>query len=206
MLSRAASALVALTLLLAAPRLARAEDWIFFDAHPVHPAAGGGFCELAGAHVHDYAPIDPSAFVLRDGLWFFVGDPVVFGYRGTVYRFDGPHEVTGSEGFAACTRAGVHYHLYPPAVVAGADSTVLVTPWLPARAAYPYWWDDRPRRRAEPRPAHPYPVAPTPAPPAPPAVGPPASRAIAPRLPPGPRRPVAPVAPPPPARGADRSR
>ena len=81
---------------LLAPGAARAEEWIFFDPHPIHPAAGRGFCEAAGAHVHDYAPVDPAAFVLTEGLWIFVGDPVAFGYRGVVHRFDAGHVVPAS--------------------------------------------------------------------------------------------------------------
>lgn len=206
MIRRIRIALLAASVTLSLPALAQAEEWIFFDPHPVHPAAGGGFCEGAGAHVHDYAPIDPSEFVRRDGLWFFVGDPVTWGYRGTVYRFDGGHEVEGSSGFAACARAGVHYHLYAPAVIVGSDSAVYVTPMVA-----PLWWDDRPRRRMERRRPHDFPVEVRDVRPAPPSIGPPAGGSRGGRVLDLPRR-RAPVpagvrslAPPPPARPAPRS-
>jgi hypothetical protein len=186
--------------LLTVPLAAHAEDWIFFDGHPIHPAVGGGFCDTAGAHVHDYAPVDPSAFVVRDGLWYFVGDPVTYGYRGTVYRYDGAHEVAHSTGIATCSRSGAHYHLYAPAVVVGPDTGLYVTPVV----VDPYWWDRRVRRRAEPRRPHAFPVEVNVARPAPPAIGPGASRHVAPRPvdPPVPRTPM----PPPPARAARRGR
>jgi len=185
-------AVVVLAMTFLAPGVARAEEWIFFDPHPVHPAVGGGFCEMTGAHVHDYAAVDPGAFVRRDGLWFFVGDPVPYGYRGTVYRFEGSHEIAGSEGFAACTRAGVHYHLYPPAMVVSADDALYLTP-----VVAPFWWDDRPRRRVEPRRPHAFPVEVRDVRPAPPAIGPPAARPRGARVLDPPRR--APAPPPPPA-------
>jgi hypothetical protein len=188
---------VALVLTLSVPALAHAEEWIFFDPHPVHPAAGGGFCEGAGAHVHDYAPIDPSEFVRRDGLWFFVGDPVTWGYRGTVYRFDGGHEVEGSSGFAACSRAGVHHHLYAPVVIVGPDRAVYVTP-----VVAPFWWDDRPRLRVQTRRPHAFPVDVRVVRPTPPAIGPPASRPHGARALDSSRR--SPAPPPPAARGSHR--
>jgi len=143
------------------PAAALADEWIFFDPHPVHPAAGGGFCEEPGAHVHDYAPVDPGAFALRDGLWFFVGDPVAYGYRGPVYRYEGSHEVPDSMGFAACPLTGVHYHLYPPGPI---EVVAPVTAWGygPAVGA-PFWWDARRPRRAGPGRPHAFPVGPPPA-------------------------------------------
>jgi hypothetical protein len=208
---RATVALVALILVSAVPRLALAEEWIFFDPHPIHPAAGRGFCETAGAHVHDYAPVDPGAFVLQDGLWFFVGDPVAFGYRGTVYRFEGSHEVDGSEGGAVCGTSGVHYHLYAPTMFVGAGDVgaVYVTPVIA-----PHWWDhgrrdhgrwDHGARRhdARRRP-HAFPVDPPPDVRRRPAIGPPAARARGSAAPMTPRRPAEPrgAVPPPPARAA----
>lgn len=184
---------VASAFVLAAPRVAHAEDFIFFDAHPVHPAAGGGFCEAAGAHVHDYAPVDPGAFVLRDGLWFFVGDPVVYGYRGAVYRFDGPHEIGGSEGVGVCSISGVHYHLYAP-VVAMAPAPALF--YAPMLGVSPWWWDAPVARPPRPEREHVYPVSP-PRPPRVRPTPPPTTRAFPVPSSTGPRR----VAPPPPARG-----
>lgn len=165
----AVAAAVAVAFAASSPGEAQAEDFIYFDAHPVHPAAGGGFCETAGAHVHDYAPVDPAAFLRRDGLWFFIGDPVVFGYRGTVYRFDGPHEIagSGSEGGTVCSMRGVHHHLYAPVVVAAPD------PWAPVPILVsPWWWDVPVVRRPRPERPHAFELAPPPSPPRPRASGP----------------------------------
>ena len=155
---RIAAAVALSAALFAVPAVACAEERIYFDPHPVHPAAGGGFCEEPGAHVHDYAPVDPGAFLLRDGLLFFAGDPVAFGYRGPVYEFEGSHEVSGSSGIATCSMAGIHYHLYAPAVVAVVPGAT----WFGGPLGGPIWWDERRPRRARADRVHLYPGPPPP--------------------------------------------
>jgi len=164
------------------PAAARADEWLFYDPHPVHPAAGGGFCELPGAHAHDYAPVDPGAFVHSEGLWVFVGDPVVYGYRGIVYGFPAGHATPDG---ALCPIAGAHHHLYGPAVDPG---------WAAAPSVVVPWWAPPVVVVREPVRPHAFPVAPPVARATRPAVGPPLRRTVvtaprSPRLLTRPRRP-----------------
>ncbi|MBI2894887.1 MAG: hypothetical protein HYY06_15130 [Deltaproteobacteria bacterium] len=194
---------------LLAPGAALAEDTIFFGAHPIHPAVGGGFCEADGAHVHDYAAVDPSAFAHRDGLWIFVGDPTAWGFGGAVYPFDGAHELPEPIGGGICAIVAVHYHLFPPP--SGPGATVVYPFFIPILVPIQPGWG-APQAPIAPRAPFPYPRPPVvrrPPPTTPPPVLPGHHGGIGRRghatpRPPATGRPAFPVAPPPPSRRMDR--
>jgi len=77
-----------------------------------HPDVDGRWEVAAVPHRHDYAPFDVRLFAYRDGCYFFVGDPVDFGYTGTWYAYLGYHPVPDAFGGGWCFMEGLHRHLW----------------------------------------------------------------------------------------------
>ena len=103
---------VALGLVLAlAPCEARADAITFYGPHPTGP---GAWDASAGAHVaatRGIATDDEIAIV--EGVHVFVGDPLLYGYSGAVWTFDGVHPLPGGiEGY--CALEGAHRHAFAP--------------------------------------------------------------------------------------------
>src|SRR5688572_13345876 len=136
-----------LALVLAASGPARAEDVIYYGAHPVHPAAGAGFCGQAEAHVHAYVPADPSDFLRRGGLWIFIGDPTLWGYTGSVFPFEAGHRAPEGLGGLPCSIHGPHYHLYADPYVT--PEVVYVPVHTPVYVPFAPVWDGHVRHRRD---------------------------------------------------------
>jgi len=80
-----------------------------------HPDGQGGFDATEGAHTHDYAPFDPYLFTQENGYYYFIGDPVDFGYAGNdVYGYYGPHPIALPYGGGYCYYGGYHRHRFAP--------------------------------------------------------------------------------------------
>jgi len=94
----------------------------------IHPVPAGGFCYIEGPHVHVYAPAktkDKTRVLYRvhDGSYYFVGDPVAFGYQGPRHTYYGHHPVAvdvvvgdprPQHEVEFCYLDGPHYHYYTP--------------------------------------------------------------------------------------------
>lgn len=109
-----AFATILMALAAAAPAEAK-QHWRYKSRHPHHH---GGFCGNDRPHVHDYAPADARVYRVVDGEYYFVGDPVAFGYEGPRYAYYGAHPVAEmSVHFGEpvhCYLEGPHYHWYQP--------------------------------------------------------------------------------------------
>ena len=90
-------------------RVAEARMPRYLGPHPVAASVGGGWCELAMAHVHSYMPDRGALYVQTfDGL-LFAADPTPFGYRGPRVVYYGHHPVPG-HAKAFCYLGGLHHH------------------------------------------------------------------------------------------------
>jgi hypothetical protein len=80
-----------------------------------HPDGYGGWDGTEGPHQHDYAPFDPYLFTEENGYYYFIGDPVDFGYGGQdVYGFYGPHPIALAYGGGYCYYGAAHRHRFAP--------------------------------------------------------------------------------------------
>jgi hypothetical protein len=90
----------------------------YMSQHPLPRKAGGGFCYIDVAHVHDFGPSDPRMYRQIDGQYYFVGDPSPFEYQGPRYAYYGGHPVAEANvSFGQpvyCYLQGPHYHWYQP--------------------------------------------------------------------------------------------
>jgi len=108
---------------LAAGAEAKHKHHRYWARHPVPVALGGGFCMMDGLHEHSFRPHDGRLYRKHRGHWYFVGDPVAFGYAGPRYAFYDPHPVVevgidfGEPVY--CYLDGPHYHGYQPPAAAG---------------------------------------------------------------------------------------
>jgi hypothetical protein len=92
----------------------------------VHPRTGkpdGGLCYVQAVHVHSLAPSSADVlYRMHNGVYFFIGDPVPFGYDGPRHSYYGHHPVTvnvvleeeGPDDVAFCYLDGPHFHHYAP--------------------------------------------------------------------------------------------
>jgi hypothetical protein len=107
--------------------------------HPVDTrvAAGSAWDNAQGPHTHFYAPFDMRLFTVRDGCYYFIGDPSDFGYSGQTYSYYGAHPVLETYGGGWCFMIGAHAHLWQP----WSPFFVSVGPWFYWRGAYdPFFW------------------------------------------------------------------
>ncbi len=98
----------------------------FVGVHPIAKAHGGGLCHIEAPHVHMYAPADVKVQyrVHDDDGYYFVGDPVAYGWEGPRYSYYGHHPVDidvvlgdrdDDHDVEYCYLDGGHYHHYQPA-------------------------------------------------------------------------------------------
>jgi hypothetical protein len=91
-----------------------AKNFRYRSAHP----GRGGFCAIDVPHVHAWGPSDPRVYRVVDGEYYFVGDPVAFGYDGPKHSYYGSHPVVEAEvSFGEpvyCYLEGPHFHWYAP--------------------------------------------------------------------------------------------
>jgi len=113
--------------------------YCYVGPHPVdtRSAGGGPWDDTPGAHVHAYPPLDLRLFELRDGCYYFVGDPRDFGYAGPTYSYYGAHPILEAYGGGWCFMIGPHTHLWRP----WSPHFTLVGPWYYWEGPYdPYFW------------------------------------------------------------------
>ena len=91
----------------------------YFGPHPLPYEQGNGFCYTEGAHTHEYAPFDEHLFRQANGYYYFVGDPVDFGWNRTVYWFNGNHPIPLAYGGGYCYITWPHRHSYEPGGISG---------------------------------------------------------------------------------------
>jgi hypothetical protein len=98
----------------------------FVGEHPIPKGHGGGVCHIEAPHVHVYTPSDVKVqYRVHDDHYYFVGDPVAYGWDGPRHTYYGHHPVhvdavLGDEGdhVEYCYLDGAHFHAYaPPAEV-----------------------------------------------------------------------------------------
>ncbi|HEY0706121.1 MAG TPA: hypothetical protein VGG33_04955, partial [Polyangia bacterium] len=114
-------------------------NYCFEGPHPTDPAASGGVTWEAttGRHLHPYPPLDLRLFALRDGCYYFIGDPADFGYRGQTYSYYGAHPVAANHGGGWCFMIGGHAHLWGP----WSHHFVTAGPWFYWHGPYdPFFW------------------------------------------------------------------
>jgi hypothetical protein len=92
----------------------------YIGIHPIPKAAGGGFCNIEGPHVHVFGA---NKLEYRDhrGANHFVGDPVAYGYDGPRHAYKGHHPIhvdavvhTSEPDVEFCYLNGAHYHYFTP--------------------------------------------------------------------------------------------
>lgn len=92
----------------------------YIGIHPVPKVEGGGFCNIEGPHVHVFAA---NKLEYRDhaGAYYFVGDPVAYGYDGPRYTYRGHHPIHVSAVVGDpepdtefCYLNGPHFHYFTP--------------------------------------------------------------------------------------------
>ena len=113
--------------------------YCYFGPHPVDTRvfAGGPWDETPGAHMHAYPPLDLRLFELRDGCYYFVGDPRDFGYAGQTYSYYGAHPILDIYGGGWCFMIGPHNHMWRP----WSPHFTLVGPWYYWEGPYdPFFW------------------------------------------------------------------
>ena len=93
----------------------------------IHPRTGrpeGGVCYIQFFHAHRFEPANATVlYRMHAGAYFFIGDPVPFGYDGPRYSYYGHHPVlvnavldleADADHVAYCYLEGPHFHSYPP--------------------------------------------------------------------------------------------
>jgi hypothetical protein len=94
----------------------------FVGVHPIPKGHGGGVCHIEAPHVHVYAPQDAKVqYRMHDDSYYFVGDPVAYGWDGPRHSYYGHHPVQvdvtlGDRGdhVEYCYLDGAHFHSYAP--------------------------------------------------------------------------------------------
>ena len=96
----------------------------FVGEHPIPKKHGGGVCHIEVPHVHAYLPSDAKVqYRLVDDQYYFVGDPVAYGWDGPRYTYSGHHPVPvgevvydhrGHDDVEYCYLDGAHFHTYAP--------------------------------------------------------------------------------------------
>jgi len=113
--------------LLGSPKTAAADQVSYVGVHPI---PGGGFCHIEVPHVHIYVPAKSRKRVKllyrkHHGAYYFVGDPVAYGYDGPRVTYYGPHPIDvdvvvgdhrdgDDDDVEYCYLRGPHYHYYAP--------------------------------------------------------------------------------------------
>ncbi|HZA14165.1 MAG TPA: hypothetical protein VE618_06705 [Myxococcaceae bacterium] len=93
----------------------------------VHPRTGqpdGGVCYIQFFHAHRFEPANASVlYRVHAGAFFFIGDPVPFGYDGPRHAYYGHHPVlvnavleddAGADHIEYCYLDGPHFHSFAP--------------------------------------------------------------------------------------------
>jgi len=111
----------------------------YVGPHPVDTrvVAGASWDTTGGRHYRSYAPIDTRLFALRDGCYYFTGDPRDFGFAGQTYAYYGAHPILDGYGGGWCFMMGPHTHLWAP----WSPSFTVVGSWYYWHGPFdPYFW------------------------------------------------------------------
>lgn len=111
----------------------------YVGPHPVDTrvVAGASWDATAGRHYRSYAPIDARLFALRDGCYYFTGDPRDFGFAGQTYAYYGAHPILDLYGGGWCFMMGPHAHPWAP----WSPSFTVVGSWYYWHGPFdPYFW------------------------------------------------------------------
>jgi hypothetical protein len=101
---------IAILCVLALPADARGKQVAYVGGHPI---PGGGWCEIEGPHVHLFAPEHATElYRVTNGRYYFVGDPVPFGYHGERHAYAGRHPIVVGHDEAWCYLDGPHFHAF----------------------------------------------------------------------------------------------
>jgi len=121
------------------PVQAQGGGYCFEGAHPVDSQVVPGVTwdATGGRHVHPYPPFDLRLFNLRNGCYYFIGDPTDFGYAGESYSYYGAHPILDIYGGGWCFMIGAHRHFWRP----WSPLFVTVGPWFYWEGPYdPFFW------------------------------------------------------------------
>ena len=113
--------------------------YCYVGPHPVDTrvVAGGSWDPTTARHYRPYPPIDARLFALRDGCYYFTGDPRDFGFAGKTYAYYGAHPVLDVYGGGWCFMMGPHTHLWAP----WSPSFIVVGSWYYWHGPFdPYFW------------------------------------------------------------------
>lgn len=95
----------------------------FVSVHPIPKGHGGGVCHIEAPHVHAYTPADVKVqYRVHDDHYYFVGDPVAYGWDGPRHTYYGHHPVhvdvvlgeDDDDHVEYCYLDGAHFHSYEP--------------------------------------------------------------------------------------------
>lgn len=95
----------------------------FVGEHPIPKGHGGGVCHIEAPHVHVYTPSDVKVqYRLHDEHYYFVGDPVAYGWDGPRHTYYGHHPIhvdvvlgdDDDDHVEYCYLDGAHFHAYAP--------------------------------------------------------------------------------------------
>jgi hypothetical protein len=93
----------------------------FVGVHPIAKDHGGGLCHIELPHVHVYEPAHAKVqYRVHDDAYFFVGDPVAYGWEGDKHTYYGHHPIDvdvvvgGHDHTEYCYLDGAHFHAYAP--------------------------------------------------------------------------------------------
>jgi hypothetical protein len=94
----------------------------YVGVHPIAKAKGGGVCHIEAPHVHAYSPADVKVqYRVHDDAYYFVGDPVAYGWDGPKHSYYGHHPVPidvvledEGEHVEYCYLDGAHFHYFAP--------------------------------------------------------------------------------------------
>lgn len=113
--------------------------YCYVGPHPVDTrmVGGGPWDATTGRHYRPYPPLDARLFALRDGCYYFIGDPRDFGFAGQTYAYYGAHPIRDIYGGGWCFMMGPHTHLWPP----WSPSFTVVGSWYYWHGPFdPYFW------------------------------------------------------------------
>ena len=117
----------------------QSDGFCYVGGHPVDTRVtpGASWDPTEGEHLRPYPPVDLRLFALRDGCYYFIGDPRDFGYGGTTYAYYGAHPVLDAYGGGWCFMMGAHTHLWRP----WSPYFTVVGSWNYWRGPFdPYFW------------------------------------------------------------------
>ncbi len=116
--SRMRASTVLFTTVIACTLLARAAHAKDTEYISRHPLSARTFCNTNSPHVHAFEPHDLRLYRKIEGQYYFVGDPVPFGFTGPKVVYVGQHPISDLLADISvplfCYLKGRHSHWYEP--------------------------------------------------------------------------------------------